>query len=340
MFCFASHRNKPKKILIIGGRKLNENLLMSPAVTMIRNHFSEAEIFLAAGEEAKDYLLHSQRLAGVHLIPENASLFSIIALLRKERYDLGIDLTNGFIPYALRIKKRLFFFSHTILSDKCYTHESDRFIGIVSSLLKTPVPKTTSLFFPSFSAEKEKVTEELKKKGITSSTPIVVIAPGTEEKKYQWPTEKYAHIANTLAEEYETKIIFLGIEKKAVEEISSFISKKESILPYAPVRSIHETAAILSRSTLVISEHNTIMYLASALAIPTVAIFGPTNPYRFGPIGTEHSIIHAELSCFPCKNPKKCRLSLQCLTQLSPEKVLSACRLILDKKEQLYLFDL
>ena len=45
-----------------------------------------------------------------------------------------------------------------------------------------------------------------------------------------------------------------------------------------------------------------IMHLAAALGVPTVRLYGPVDPVRFGPWGSpeRHRVVRAELPCVPC----------------------------------------
>jgi heptosyltransferase-1 len=69
------------------------------------------------------------------------------------------------------------------------------------------------------------------------------------------------------------------------------------------------------------------MHLAAALGTRTVALFGPTAPWRTGPFGQGHEILRLGLDCSPCFK-RRCR-DPRCLTDLTPETVQTACEKIL-----------
>jgi len=54
-------------------------------------------------------------------------------------------------------------------------------------------------------------------------------------------------------------------------------------------------AAVLSQCSLFIGNDSGITHLAAALGVPTIALFGPTDPYVWGPRGTKVYIARGEL---------------------------------------------
>jgi ADP-heptose:LPS heptosyltransferase len=73
------------------------------------------------------------------------------------------------------------------------------------------------------------------------------------------------------------------------------------------------------------------MHMAAACGVPTVTLFGPTDPGRWKPWGREHVALYDEtLSCRPCEYRMTCR-NRECLTEFPPERILAAVRAVLAK---------
>jgi ADP-heptose:LPS heptosyltransferase len=89
---------------------------------------------------------------------------------------------------------------------------------------------------------------------------------------------------------------------------------------------------------LVITGDPFTILLACAVQTPVIGIYGPVNPYRYGPIGTRYMNVHCQIPCFPCRKYKRCRIGYGCLDSVETDQVLSDARLILDTEKQLYLF--
>ena len=91
--------------------------------------------------------------------------------------------------------------------------------------------------------------------------------------------------------------------------------------------SLAELAAVLRRARLAVTTDTGAMHLAAALGTRTVALFGPTAPWRTGPFGQGHQVVRLDLECSPCFK-RRCP-EPRCLTELSPETVQAACEKIL-----------
>ncbi len=71
-------------------------------------------------------------------------------------------------------------------------------------------------------------------------------------------------------------------------------------------------------------------HLAAALGVPTVAVFGPSDPALWRPLGRRVAVVGTARSCAPCTagGPVACPAS-GCLAALSPATVAAAARAVL-----------
>jgi ADP-heptose:LPS heptosyltransferase len=88
-------------------------------------------------------------------------------------------------------------------------------------------------------------------------------------------------------------------------------------------------AALLSRARLVLTGDTGPMHLAAAVGAPVVAVFGPSMPWRYGPVSTAHRIVRVDLWCAPCnrirKPPERCQgHTPDCLVGVTVDAVTSA----------------
>jgi len=88
---------------------------------------------------------------------------------------------------------------------------------------------------------------------------------------------------------------------------------------------IRQSAELLRRCHLLVSNDSAPVHMASAVGTPVVAIFGPTIPgFGFYLYGPKNKIVERDLSCRPCglHGSKKCPLGThQCMKDIQPEKV-------------------
>jgi ADP-heptose:LPS heptosyltransferase len=57
---------------------------------------------------------------------------------------------------------------------------------------------------------------------------------------------------------------------------------------------------VLKRCSLLITNDSGPMHLAAALNLPTISFFGPTDPDKTGPYGSNHKIFRTAVPCAPC----------------------------------------
>jgi ADP-heptose:LPS heptosyltransferase len=67
--------------------------------------------------------------------------------------------------------------------------------------------------------------------------------------------------------------------------------------------SLADTAALLERCQLLVTGDTGPMHMAVAMAVPVVAMFGPTSPLKFGPFTRLRTILRHEMPCAECQNP-------------------------------------
>jgi heptosyltransferase-2 len=70
------------------------------------------------------------------------------------------------------------------------------------------------------------------------------------------------------------------------------------------------------------------MHVAGALGIPTVAIFGSTNPVTTSPVGEKSIVVHRNVPCSPCLKPA-CPTDFCCMKLIGAEEVYCTARRLL-----------
>jgi ADP-heptose:LPS heptosyltransferase len=72
------------------------------------------------------------------------------------------------------------------------------------------------------------------------------------------------------------------------------------------------------------------MHLAALLQIPTVSIFGSTEPLRSGPLGQGHRILRHHVECSPCFL-RECPLDFRCMHEVTSAEVIAAIGKMISK---------
>ena len=72
------------------------------------------------------------------------------------------------------------------------------------------------------------------------------------------------------------------------------------------------------------------MHIASALGVPTVAVFGATDDTTTGPTGPLARVIREPVECSPCLL-RECPIDHRCMTRVPPARVVDAALQLLKK---------
>ena len=79
----------------------------------------------------------------------------------------------------------------------------------------------------------------------------------------------------------------------------------------------------LKRCALLITNDTGSMHLAAHLGVPTVAIFGSTEPTWTGPLGKGHAVLRHHVPCSPCFL-RNCPMDFSCMKKITPREVAGA----------------
>ena len=141
---------------------------------------------------------------------------------------------------------------------------------------------------------------------VDSADPAIAIHAGGGKftASYRnWPQERFARVADILAERFNTKIIFIGgkDDKQTVSSIAGMMVQKPVVA--AGKMSLGQTAALLTRTRLLLCNNSGPMHIAAALNVRTVSIFGSADPRIHRPWGKDHVVLQNQLECSPCYYP-------------------------------------
>jgi heptosyltransferase II len=155
---------------------------------------------------------------------------------------------------------------------------------------------------------------------------IIGISPGaTYGPAKRWLPDRFATVADKLDEKFSTQGILLGgkADREAAQEVQKLAHSE--LINLAGKTTLQEAVYLISQCRLFISNDSGLMHIAGALNIPTIAIFGSTNPVTTAPAGNKFTIVRREVSCSPCLK-ETCPTDFRCMKLISVEDVLQAAQ--------------
>lgn len=199
--------------------------------------------------------------------------------------------------------------------------ESARLLGLLGPAgdAESPLPH----LYPSADDDRA-AAGFLAQAGVTG--PFVALAPGSRWGTKRWPY--YKELATRLGE--ELPVVVVGGPEDAglgagVAEAGGASRERSA----CGKLTLLQSAALIGRARLLVTNDSAPLHLATALGTPVVALFGPTVPgFGFGPLGAHDVVVEvAGLECRPCSahGPQTCPLGHhRCMKALPVSRVLAA----------------
>jgi len=150
------------------------------------------------------------------------------------------------------------------------------------------------------------------------------LCPGAEYgPAKRWQPERFAQAANIISVQRDVEWVLFGVAGDAAigDEISRQITGKQTNL--IGKTTLAELMDRLSECALLLTNDTGTMHLAAALGVPTVAIFGSTEPQLTAPLGPGHRILRHQVECSPCFL-RECPLDFRCMNAVTVEEATKA----------------
>jgi heptosyltransferase-1 len=238
------------------------------------------------------------------------------SLLSRGQYRVGYDKVREYFPFTYNIKIPL---------STLEKHAVDRNIELIEAIggnlqeiIEFPIPINDH--------EKQKVTSLLATKHIQEYCAVSATAG---KQANQWEPLKFSKLADNIAKRWNLSVIFIGHQNDyAINQKIISATHRKSIVNFAGVFTLKETAYLLSQAKFIICGDTGPMHLGVAMECPVIALFGGSNPQRTGPYQGKSMIIQYPIACSPCYK-RQC-LDNVCLRNITVEEVINACQSMLN----------
>ena len=339
------------KILLIRLDHIGDVVMTSPAFTVVRKRFPDAEIILLTDSVGKQLYEKDPRLnkviafnwPWVHQKKNNRltyqklkELYKLIITLRQERIYTVVDFRGDLrfvVLFGIMIGAKI-----RISNSRCgqssllqyvsfydvSKHEVERSLEVVRCFGKFKDEGKPQIFLEhqEIGPTKEKF-EKITRKSFPDR--LVIIAPYSSKDVKSWPVNYFREViqylssngysvivAGTPDDELDSKLMIKGISGP----VYSFVGKT----------SIRELAALVSVSQLVVGVDTGVLHIASCFPVPIIAIFGSTRSVEFRP----YSDLATVLETNSCKCNQflhdKCDFPIDgyasCLAEVKPASVI------------------
>lgn len=319
-----------KKILCIKSRGIGDIVLSTVILDNLIAHFPNAKIDYLTEHFAKHSLANNPLVHKVLTMHKKEFVLKVAWRIRKENYNLIIDLwsnpRSAQITFLSGVKYRVGYayrgrkYAYNILGteSKGDHHSAEHNLELLKPLGIKIISK--NIHYHLGPMEKFFADDFFKENKLDSEKVFGVIPAGGWDSK-RCNKEKWLEICDESVKKFNCKILVLwgpGDETDA-EYIKSNLGEYCFL---APKSTLPQMAAMIAKCDFVIANDSGPMHISAALGIPTLGIFGPTNPKAHGPFSKNSDyIIKNDLDCIIC-NKLICPFKHECMRELGTDIVI------------------
>jgi ADP-heptose:LPS heptosyltransferase len=321
---------KPTKILVIRLSSIGDIVLTSPIIRSLHHCFPEAKIHFLTKKAFGSLVQHHPSIDKVHLFAGDLS--ATIRVLKAEGFDQIVDLHRNI--RSRRIKLQLGVAATTYSKDRWSVllrtkfgigklrkvHTVERYARAITALGCRLDDLGLDFFMPN---EARTLAQEIVGRHF-SEKPVAVVLGGNYFTK-RWPKEYFVELLNRLGK----PVLLLGGKTEATD--AQWITERLVVQNLNAVGQydLMLGAALMEKSSFVITHDTGLMHIATALGLSIYSIWGNTVPeLGFAPYKASKSVVieNKELHCRPCTKLgyEKCpKGHFKCMIDLVPAKVLA-----------------
>jgi lipopolysaccharide heptosyltransferase II len=321
-----------ESVLVLRFSAVGDVVLTSPAIDALRRAWPKTRIVYAVKARLAHLVRANPNIDEVLTLDPGEGPFSFARKLRAARCETVLDLHNKIrskILRALLPSRRTVVwhkrdFKDTLpvkLALRPYHSSmlfSDRYHAAVEELVGARVPRGELRYFlgPDDLANADKA---LLAAGVSPGVPILGLSPGANWQTKRWPVDRFAALARR-ALQTGMQVVVQGSRDEA--DLSRFIAEQApGAIDLAGKLDLPALGGFIARCSAFVANDSGPMHIARGLGVPTLAMFGSTDPAMFEFTG--HRALFAGVECSPCSffGRSRCpRGHFRCMLDLDEEQ--------------------
>jgi ADP-heptose:LPS heptosyltransferase len=324
----------PSRILVVQLRRLGDVILTTPALAALKTRYPAAKVDFLVEEPGAEAVAGNPSIDEI-LVYRAKTPWEALAWalkIRRRRYDWVVDfLANPRTALLTAISgasvkagpahvRRRWAYNHLMRQSPAACYAAVEKVRWLSGLgvAAEDAPPLPRLFLAERPAR---------------AANVIGLVPPSRQVTRRWPAQSFSALGRLLRDKHGARLkIFWGPGEKALAaEVARDIGDGASIIDETP--NIAALARELAECRVVVSNCSGPKHVALALGVPTVTIHGSSDPASWTPVHPDHRFVRlAELACIGCRS-NFCVEHLECMTELSAERVLPAVEDLLRRTE-------
>lgn len=290
----------PQRVLVVVTRRIGDVLLATPLIRSLRTAWPGAKIEVLVFAGTEGVLAANPDINAVHTVPERPNLWVHLALALRllRRYDLALSLLPGDRPtlYAWlagrssagllmtgskHLWKQWLLDGWTPVSPQ-QMHTVRNYLELARLLEIEPRAEIVASWTDLDKSEANRVL------GMDCG-PYAVLHPYPKFRYKMWRTEYWQEVARWLVNQGFRVVLTGGTDAEEREYVSAIASGLEKdVINAAGQLSLGAVAALVSRASFFVGPDTAVTHIAAATGIPVIALFGPSEPVKWGPWPAGH----------------------------------------------------
>jgi len=332
------------RILIRATNWVGDAVMSLPAIRAVHARFPGAQITVLARPWVAD--LYARETAIHRVIPYSAATgfrhFSAklraARALRAEEFDCAILFQNAFeaaaIAWLARIPRRIGYARDgraALLTDpvpvpkpgEIPPHQRFYYLEMLRrACLIDELPQIEAIRLEGAQAAAREGSCLLAERGL--ALPVIGVSPGAAYgAAKRWLPERFAQSAIELARSLEGSVAVFGssAERGLCETVADMIQRGGvKATNFAGETALKVFIEMAAACRVFLTNDSGAMHIASALGVPTVAIFGATDEAATGPTGPLARVVREPVECSPCLL-RECPIDHRCMTRVTSGQV-------------------
>lgn len=351
----------PRRILLLRLERIGDFLMTLAAIQAVRHRAPSAHVHLVVGGwnaslarlvpwvdavETLDVPWLSRKDAGLSA----SALARQARAWRAQEFDLAInfepDIRSNLLLNLSGAARRVGFVSGgggAMLTDALTydtrSHTSENALRLVDTALPlAPTSDRSAIRHARLTVPEDARQAAARMLATVHDRPLVGFHASAGRKVKQWHMDRFAQVATKLARELSATIVLTGTpdDRPLVNGIRSLLPPDVHVLDLAEPMELPVFAALLEQLQLLVTCDTGPMHLAAAVGTRVVALFGPSDPRRYGPLTDRARVMTADLWCHPCNRvrrpPERCANGVpECMDAIDVDSVYLAAREMLAK---------
>jgi lipopolysaccharide heptosyltransferase II len=340
------------RILVRATNWVGDAVMSLPALHSLRKRYPQAHIAILARpwvaglyrhEPFCDEVISYESLAGWR---DLAGKFSVARTIRAKDFDCAVLFQNAFeaaaIAFLARIPERIgygrdgrsFLLTKAVSVPKPHeipVHQRFYYLELLKRAGMIHEYSADPFIFLSASEEAaDHGRQLLAAHGLEGR--VIGVSPGAAfGGAKRWLPERFAEAAIALGYQLGASVAVFGTEKERQlgDEVGDAIRTTGiSVANLAGLTPLRDFIDMVAACRVFLTNDSGSMHVASALGVPTVVVYGPTDEHATGPAGNRNAILREPVECAPC-HLRECPIDHRCMTRVPAERVVDAALLLL-----------